>query len=405
MQNAQLKTKPTSVDTPMRKLIKCMPEMAYAAFDRCQTNIGFINKYNQFISEKEFDFELLEDHCAVGQWYRGEAFTDPDNGLDPCDASWTDYLYRRSRFQFVCDKLSHSFGNPPKFSYSDDAHVLVKNHVLSVMAKHSATIDMKDEHAVKLQTRLLRHPLCRELIRKKWRHFGLPIFATFLTAYLLYLSLFTWAALRNREPYYFYNGTGVKFVNDSQCEEVARLITDRKHNMKDSPDWGLKTPTDRTLKYLIYVLLWAHVVKGILLIFRVYRWRLMFRFYVEVVALVLSFVFLFDNEPWQVNVQLRCFSQWQVGAFGLFLGWSTLLVYIRFLPAIGLTVVMLEVIVRRFLWVLPVFLALICSFAFSFYMLLQNQFSFGTIGLSWLRTGNRVIKKSRNFLVFSFYVT
>jgi hypothetical protein len=175
--------------------------------------------------------------------------------------------------------------------------------------------------------------------------------------------------------------------------------------MTDNPDWGLKTSTDRTLKYLIYVLLWAHVIKGVLLIFRVYRWRPVFRFYVEVIALVLGFVFLFDNEPWQVNVQLRCFSQWQVGAFGLFLGWSTLLVYIRFLPAIGLTVVMLEVIIRRFLRVVPVFLVLICSFAFSFYMLLQNQFAFGAIGLSWLRTGNLNIKKSRNSLVFSFYDT
>jgi hypothetical protein len=79
--------------------------------------------------------------------------------------------------------------------------------------------------------------------------------------------------------------------------------------------------------------------------------------------------------------------QWQIGAFGVFLVWTTLLSYLRFLPIFGVYVGMLEVIMLKFLWFAPVLFVLICSFAFAFYMLLQNQPVFSTIPFAWFRSG------------------
>ncbi|CAF0781095.1 unnamed protein product [Adineta steineri] len=54
-------------------------------------------------------------------------------------------------------------------------------------------------------------------------------------------------------------------------------------------------------------------------------------------------------------------NQWQIGAFGLYLAWATLLSYLRFIPIFGVYVIML-----KFLWFAPVLAILICSFSFAF---------------------------------------
>jgi hypothetical protein len=107
----------------------------------------------------------------------------------------------------------------------------------------------------------------------------------------------------------------------------------------------------------------------------------------ETATLILSFICLYDDNRWQSELRFRCPVQWQIGAFGVFLAWATLLSYLRFLPIFGVYVVMLEVIVIKFMWFAPVLAILICSFSSAFYMLLQNQPVFSTIPFAWFRSG------------------
>jgi hypothetical protein len=280
--------------------------------------------------------------------------------------------------------------------FVSDSRILVINHVLSVITHYAIHSDLRDQKTMKLQTKLLEHPVCRQLAKLKWKEFGLWIFITGFLSYTIFLGLFTWAALRNIEPAKFYDAVNVSYGDiysnrDSQtCRSVYEKLNNRSIEEIQELDHR-KDTTDYVLKYLLYILLWIHVVKGLLLIFGVYRLKFRGHFYAEVVALILCFVFLVDNWDWQRDTRLRCFDQWQSGAFGLFLGWATLLGYIRFIPYFGLYVIMLEVIVIKFLWFAPVLIILICSFAFSFFMLLSNQAPFQNIGFGWIRSGQFII--------------
>ncbi|CAF0860571.1 unnamed protein product [Rotaria sp. Silwood1] len=234
MRNAQLSQNDKYVDTPMRKLVRCMPEIAYQALDKCKMETNFPNEYDQSLCEKQFDFEFLEDHCHIKKWQSGKSrnFQKKQKKI-----SKRNCFNCSGELHFVCDELPRGsdddFGEP----YSDDAYVLVKNHVLSIIAEQARDSDKTDDTIVKLQTKLLRHPTCQKLMNQKWHHFGVPIFATCFIAYVLYLALFTWTVLRHTDPYQFYNATGVPFSNDRACEKVAQLIRNGTYNMTQKPSW------------------------------------------------------------------------------------------------------------------------------------------------------------------------
>ncbi len=262
---------------------------------------------------------------------------------------------------------------------------MLHNHPLTIMKNQATCVNLNDETNVRIQTCLFEHPLCQELSLLKWKQFGFLIILITSFFYALFLGLFTWAVLRNIEPARFYDAVNASY-GDGNCRMVYENLNARDESQINQLDHR-KDTTDHALKYVIYILLWIHVFKSILCIFGVYQFKIRGRFYAEIVALILSFYYLYDDPNWQSNTRLRCFGQWQAGSFGLCLAWGTLLAYMRFIPYFGLYVVMLEVIIVKFLWFTPVLIIIICSFAFSFYMLLQSQLPFSSIGLAWIRTG------------------
>jgi hypothetical protein len=305
---------------------------------------------------------------------------------------WRRFVRRLSTISFRQGNDSETDNNKILQPFTADPLILVKNHVLSIMVDNASRSTLADQEQVKTRTRLLNHAVCRQLTRLKWKQFGIWIFLADFLCYILFLGLFTWAAMRNIEPAKFYDAVNVSYANiystddSNTCQEVSEKLNARTASQIEGLDHR-KDTTDQVLKYILYVLLWLQVIKGCLFIVGVYRLKIKGRFYAEVIALVLCFVYLVDNWNWQRDTRLRCFYQWQTGAFGLFMAWATLLAYVRYFPFIGLYVVMLEVIVTKFLWFAPVLIILICSFAFPFFMLLQNEPVFGNIGFSWMRSG------------------
>ena len=61
-------TDPYVVDTPMRRLIKTMPNMALKVLDKCTKTIGDAksNVHKQF-----YDYEFLEDQYVIHDWIKG----------------------------------------------------------------------------------------------------------------------------------------------------------------------------------------------------------------------------------------------------------------------------------------------------------------------------------------------
>ncbi|CAF3860521.1 unnamed protein product, partial [Rotaria sp. Silwood1] len=88
--------------------------------------------------------------------------------------------------------------------------------------------------------------------------------------------------------------------------------------------------------YVILGLLLAKNIWAIVSYMRI-AWSKTFTFFLEIVAVVLNFYFIFDYD-YQNNVTMRCPIQWQIGAFGLFIGYIALFYYIQYIPIIGLAV-------------------------------------------------------------------
>ena len=176
------------IDTPLRKLVTYMPELAYRVLDICITYIGEKHKII-------YDFQFLEDHCSILQWQKNMN------------------IHRTKPLEF------HSqFHQQLLPAYTRDPYILVHNNVLSVMCKCAKQIDLKDQEEeenenehIQHSYQLMHHPLCRKLMHLKWRQTGLPIFLILFFMYCLYLILFTTIMLKNQQPEYFYRMVNASF--------------------------------------------------------------------------------------------------------------------------------------------------------------------------------------------------
>ncbi|CAF4522440.1 unnamed protein product [Rotaria socialis] len=311
------------VDTPMRKLIRKMPNMALLVLDKCSMRVG-IKGTN--VSKNIFVYEFLEDQFTVNKW-KGEDVTQSE-------------------------------------VYTSNTVDLVMNHPLFLMEQYE-THD------------LMSHPLSNYLVNLKFKTFGIFLYVLILLLYMIYLALFTTIVLRNNHPGAYYNLTNIDF-EDSLCYNVSQAL------LTASPSLGgMKTTFDYILKYTMYIVIWSLIFKNMFNIIEILQISFFktFRYWLETIALLLSFIFVHDRS-YQTNLTFRCPLQWEYGAFALLLSWLTLLGYIQFIPVLGLYVTMLLVIIKKFMRFSIILLILISGFASTFYMLFQNFEPFQSAGLA-----------------------
>src|SRR5262249_39635557 len=141
-------------------------------------------------------------------------------------SSWTRLLKCLRPIRFSSESRSNH-EQDYRYPFTSDPRTLVNNHVLSVMAHHASISDRCNETELKIQTRLLEHPVCRKLAYLKWKQFGWWIFLIDFLCYSLFVGLFTWATLRNIEPAKFYDAVNVSYADiystaDSHiCQSVS----------------------------------------------------------------------------------------------------------------------------------------------------------------------------------------
>ncbi|CAF1134369.1 unnamed protein product [Adineta steineri] len=217
----------------------------------------------------------------------------------------------------------------------------------------------------------MAHPLSQGLAKNKFHKFGLWIFSIFFLIYSIFIGLFTTFAIRIKQPQHYYSITNITFDNDL-CEDVLKALE------KNSPDDSImKESWDHTLRCGLYVFLILLLAKHVWIFWSFVKISITkpFVFIFEYGAIVLCFLFISDHE-YQRSVKMRCPVQWQLGAFGLFIGYLGLLYYIQYIPIIGIYVIMLKIIIVRFIFFLPVLTCLSIGFGLAFYMLLQYNESF-----------------------------
>jgi ankyrin repeat protein len=210
------------IDTPLRKLVTYMPDLAYRVLDICITFIGDKRKII-------YDFQFLEDQCSIEQWQYN--LTSQTRKTQPIHKFCYLIFCRHKPLKFQSE-----FHRQPLPAYTCNAYTLVHNNVLSVMCKCAKHIDLKDQEGkeneemetkyIQYSYKLMHHPLSKKLMELKWKQYGLPLFLASFFIYCLYLILFTTVMLRNKQPEYFYRLINATFPNArfSNGTQMVRLV-------------------------------------------------------------------------------------------------------------------------------------------------------------------------------------
>lgn len=259
-------------------------------------------------------------------------------------------------------------------AYTTDAYTLVRNHPLIIVSQQH-----KERY-------LTQHPFHITLRRSKFNSFGTVLFFLSFFAYITYLGLLTELIVRGKHPQHFY-----QLINETmnldlpQCENVSKyFLNNREQNSE-----AFKSEQYRKIKFALYGIMSTFIVKNVVVFATLFPKVLTsISVYIEISAVVLSYVYVLDWFDWQNDVIFRCPIQYQLGAMGLLLSYMNLLSYMRTTPVQGLGVytVMLQVITRKFIRFLPIFMIIVSGFGLTYWMLLQNQSVYGTPQEAIVRT-------------------
>ncbi|KAI0226875.1 hypothetical protein LSAT2_022672 [Lamellibrachia satsuma] len=332
-------------DTPMRKLIRKMPDVAEVAFNKCTTsNTNNTDDADYAIT---FSYEFLDD--VYTDW----------GGKDAGDS-----LSTASSNVYDDDDRLKASATP----YSTNSSVLKKNHPLMIMVKHH-------------QEDLLAHPLVTSLLRYKWDSFGRYFYYINLFLYCIFVTFLTGYVVNTKAPYMYtkYNSTG-DFCNDVNNWHMATYNSEVKQDLFAFIG-----------KYVIIGLAALNLIREIFQLFTAkwnyFGWENLMEWITYISALLL----VIDFSQCQQDTGIRMGWQWQLAAVAVFLAWMDLVLFIRKLPRFGIYVVMFTDILRTFTQFFPVFFLFIVAFGLAFFVLMQNQYAFRRPEFSLLKTSVMMI--------------
>ncbi|XP_031561478.1 transient receptor potential cation channel subfamily A member 1 homolog [Actinia tenebrosa] len=332
-----------NVTSPMRKLIKKLPEVAGYVFNRCVTSNGHpVDNPKYAIT---LDYEFLDDVNL--DWAAGSSESqddqDEDHGLDA-----------------VMEKIKSAL---PENATKQTQ--LKANHPLMLMVN-------------KERVKLLSHPLVTYLLRYKWKKFGRYVYYSKLILYCIFLFFLTGYALVTTKSMPTF-----KCVNATFCACQVNF-------------GEIKTGSDVVWRMIGRPLVILTACISLLLEFLnfCYVWRLYLQWHrlIEVSAYVVSLIYVIDEitvDGTTINVPngSRCFV-WHnsVGAAAVYLSWTNLVLFMRKFPKLGIYVVMFTHIFKTFARFFVVFFLFIVGFGLAFHILIYEQVPFATPGRSMLKT-------------------
>ncbi|KAJ8026830.1 Transient receptor potential cation channel subfamily A member 1-like [Holothuria leucospilota] len=334
--------------TPLRKLIKLMPDVAEEVLNRCLTENDKPREDKDYCIT--FNYELLDD--MFSNW--------DDNSSDT--ASMSDSSSGDENFPFREDGRLSSKAEP----YTLSEEILKINHPLYIMVKSK-------------RDNLLGHPLVTSLLNHKWASYGRGFYYISLFLYLVFLGFFTGFILVNPPPFFMLsvseNGTVIWYKTGQQRWEDGF--------------------TDNTLfifgkigHWIIIGLSCLNLLKEVVQVYNekmaYLDWENLLEWWIYVLAILT--VLPLNDVTYGDGLILRYNWQWQCGAFAIFFAWLNLILFIQKFPQLGIYVVMFTDILKTFLKFCVVFFLFIVSFAMAFYTLLMNQEPFNRFQYSLVKT-------------------
>ena len=341
-------TKQGRLDTPLRMLIRQIPDLAEKVLDNCyeRTTVEGEDSEKQKQDIIQMNFDLIEDT--------------------------NNYNYDESKQQFY-HATGESNTTDPEASLREHK-VDINNHPLIIMANEK-------------KVELLEHPVCSVITERKWSLFGRTSYLILISVYVIFLAALTMFILTSPSP--------INSPEDFSCTEFFRSHenTTRTKNVTQNEEEGSSGTKRWNIVFTVFLLLFL-VARVFFFIWygefsRLYselreipkmriareRFQLpniprvfLFDFLIYSLAAYLTFHSLFSDEP-------SC-SQWQVGAVTITLAWINLLLHMRLLNTIGIYIIVFEDVILTFLKIAVVFVILLVGFALSFHILLSHRQEF-----------------------------
>ncbi|XP_065890705.1 transient receptor potential cation channel subfamily A member 1 homolog isoform X2 [Dysidea avara] len=302
--------------TPLRLLIKLLPDVAEVVLYRC---VQRIQNEKEEVTAIELSFDFLDD------------FQDPPGGMF------------QKYYQMLCGSGNdqHDFtelSTLPQTTSSDNMQPVVfdkDNHVLQWMVKYE-------------RTNLLQHPVTSQLLSYKWRTYAMPGFIVNLGIFFLFLATLTsYAAV-------------LPLPNDDVCQNDSCEGSDSDQAY---------------LRFSSVVLLVFCAIRAVLETFQLITRRLQYLVepenYMEILMIICTTVFALAGHAGECFCLVS--ATWQIGALAVFLAWIDLVVFLKKLALTGVQINMLQNVVLTFLKLVYLPAILIVSFALPFYMLFAMQ--------------------------------
>ena len=347
------------LDTPLRRLIRQMPDLAEDFMDRCYET-GENSLDNKEVITMNADF-IEDTHKYI------------------VTKSKT-----RKEIKFRYDDR-HDGGTPLEhFPEHDEKEyeVDINNHPMVIMA---------DEKKLDL----LQHPLCIAIILKKWSTYRWYYYSSlgFYLIFLLFLNLY---AMTSPSP--------IDNPNLFTCTAFFEQYNSTEHRLrKGNSDWNI------VFRWILLVINAARV----LIFFIVEEYKpiinrlagIQLKNFQASIRLI-PFVFLLDFLVYLLatyiaihnfsmvttdgvtffETDIRTCGQWQISAFTVTLAWLNLLSHMQMLYVVGKYIILFQDVLLTFMAVFVVVFILVMAFAAGFYMLLSNRENFDFMGDSLLKT-------------------
>ncbi|XP_046346459.2 transient receptor potential cation channel subfamily A member 1 homolog isoform X2 [Haliotis rufescens] len=279
-------------DTPMRKLIRKMPDVAERVFDRC-LSYGAEKNPERPDYEITFNYEFLDDVYA--NWLDTKRESSSDTG------SSSDYG--------VFDE--HGRVLPSAKPYASDSSILKMNHPLKIMV----ALRRKD---------LLSHPLVMSMLNHKWLTLGCPLYIASVNLYLVFLTFLTTYIVETPPPY-IYNSSDFAAMSSGSCDHLNTTYQQPKPAL--------------IAKYVVILLVVFNMLKELFQIFQArcsyFSWTNLIEWFTYISALLL----VIDFNDCQKETGFRLFIQ-KFPMFGI---------YVVMLSEVLLTVIQVFVVFFLFI--------------------------------------------------------
>ena len=362
---SKIQDKKGRIMTPLRRMIKEMPDMAVKVFTKCITEVPVSGP--EEVQTYTFNFEFIDDSFTAALWDDGQKddLRSQKDGLSTVDAvsvhsgktEFSDDQDTKVLFDFegkLIDKLR-------SYDYCKNPDVVAENHPLILLVKEK-------------QAQLLEHPLTLALLSYKWKSYGRSFYFINLAIYIIFLFFFNFFMIAIPAPYVMstYNQPG------GGCNRTISVLQPET----SYPLWRNNKNAYESIRVIGYIAMILGLFRQGLELIQLYGGPIKYfksiTNWFESGTYIGCFLVVLELNDEARECGLRQDWQWQVGVISLVISWIVLLLFIRKFPRFGIYVVMFTNITKTMFDFLLVFMFFLLAFAFGFHVSFANRASFGT---------------------------